>query len=128
MIQGANTSYELAQKTAGTACGGIAAIDAFAKKIGLPNRIDQALHLFVELFGSETGNMVLNYMALGGAWLGGGIVVKILEHIKATDHFMSGFTSKGRLSDVMRRVPVRVILNDKTALLGAAKHAFDLLG
>lgn len=46
MIQGANTSYELAQKTAGTAYGGIAAIHAFANKIGLPKRIDQALHLF----------------------------------------------------------------------------------
>ena len=88
---------------------------------------EQALDLFIELFGAEAGNMMLSYMATGGVWLGGGIVVKILDRIKSTTHFMSGFTSKGRLSDLMNEVPVRVILNDKTALLGAAKHAFDLL-
>jgi glucokinase len=88
---------------------------------------EQALDMFIELFGAEAGNMMLSYMATGGVWLGGGIVVKILGRIKAQNHFMSGFTSKGRLKDVMRDVPIRAILNDQTALLGAAKHAFDLL-
>jgi hypothetical protein len=46
MLSGTNLHYELAEKAGGTAYGGVAAIDAFAKKIGLPNRIDAALHLF----------------------------------------------------------------------------------
>ncbi|QDV42325.1 hypothetical protein Enr13x_21700 [Stieleria neptunia] len=46
MIQGANTAYELSQKTHGTAYGGVAATHAFATKLGLPERIDQSLHLF----------------------------------------------------------------------------------
>ena len=51
MLNGGNTTYELAQKASGTAYGGVAAIHAFAKKIGLPKRIDDALHLFVTVHG-----------------------------------------------------------------------------
>jgi glucokinase len=104
-----------------------AAVISKAALSGLSSLCEQALDLFIELFGAEAGNMMLSYMATGGVWLGGGIVVKILERIKSTEHFMAGFTSKGRLSGLMREIPVRVILNDKTALLGAAKHAFDML-
>jgi glucokinase len=67
-------------------------------------------------------------MSRGGVWLGGGIVVKILPRLKATPHFLNGFTSKGRLTGLMQKIPVRVILNDKTALLGAASHAFLIAG
>ena len=86
---------------------------------------ERALDMFIELFGAEAGNMALKVMARGGVWLGGGIVVKIRERIKATDSFMKGFAEKGRLSDILRDMPVRVILNDKAALLGAARYALD---
>jgi glucokinase len=81
---------------------------------------EQALDIFLEIFGAEAGNVALTFMAKGGVWLGGGIVVKILPRVKGTDCFMKGFTHKGRLIELMERIPVRVILNDKTALLGAA--------
>jgi glucokinase len=84
------------------------------------------LDIFLELFGAEAGNVALTFMARGGVWLGGGIVVKILPRLKSTPHFMSGFISKGRLRRVMEKIPVRVILNDKTALLGAASYAFSM--
>lgn len=68
MIQGANTSYELAQKAGGTAYGGLAAIHAFAKKIRLPDRIDNALHLFKKHLPYHESDHVLNlaYNALCG--------------------------------------------------------------
>lgn len=68
MIQGANTSYELAQKAGGTAYGGVAAIDAFAKKIRLPDRINNALHLFKKHLPYHESDHVLNlaYNALCG--------------------------------------------------------------
>ena len=88
---------------------------------------EQTLDMFLELFGAEAGNMVVKFMALGGVWLGGGIVVKILSRLKETPLFMHGFTSKGRLRRVMEKIPIRVILNDKTALLGATRRAFELL-
>lgn len=83
----------------------------------------QALDLFIELFGAEAGNMALNYMATGGVWLGGGIPVKILSRLKSTDLFLKAFLDKGRLQNRLQEMPVRVILNDKTGLLGAARHA-----
>ncbi|MCA9140298.1 MAG: IS1380 family transposase [Planctomycetales bacterium] len=68
MIRGANASYQLAEKSGGTAYGGMAAIDAFVKKIGLPNRIDQALHLFKKHMPYHESDHVLNlaYNALCG--------------------------------------------------------------
>lgn len=68
MIQGANTSYELAQKAGGTAYGGLAAIHAFAKKIRLPDRIDNELHLFKKHLPYHESDHVLNlaYNALCG--------------------------------------------------------------
>jgi hypothetical protein len=68
MLNGGNTAYELAQKASGTAYGGVAAIHAFAKKIGLPKRIDDALHLFKVHLPYHESDHVLNlaYNALCG--------------------------------------------------------------
>ena len=87
---------------------------------------EQALDLFLELYGAEAGNMALKVMARGGVWLGGGIVVKILKRLQASGGFVRAFTDKGRLRPLMQNIPVRVILNDATALLGAARYAYDL--
>jgi glucokinase len=61
-------------------------------------------------------------MATGGVYLGGGIAPKILPRLKEGG-FMRAFTTKGRLTQVLGRIPVMVILNELTALLGAARHA-----
>ncbi len=54
MLAGANLRYELAEKAGGTAYGGLAAIHAYAVKIGLPHRIDNALHLFKKTLSRST--------------------------------------------------------------------------
>ncbi|MBI4470643.1 MAG: glucokinase [Acidobacteria bacterium] len=82
----------------------------------------RALGIFVSLYGAEAGNLALKTMATGGLWIGGGIAPKILEKLKGPE-FMSAFTDKGRLQPLMESIPVRVILNEKTALLGAALRA-----
>jgi glucokinase len=61
-------------------------------------------------------------MATGGVYLGGGIAPKILPRLRE-GLFMRAFEDKGRFDDLLARIPVRVILNDQTALLGAARHA-----
>jgi glucokinase len=81
-----------------------------------------ALDLFISIYGAEAGNMALKVMAIGGLYLGGGIAPKILNKLKGP-LFMDAFRSKGRLQRVMEAIPVRVITNDKTALLGAARCA-----
>lgn len=82
----------------------------------------QALDLFVSLYGAEAGNLALKIMATGGLFVGGGIAPKILERLKA-GMFMEAFTAKGRMKPLLQTIAVRVILNDKTALLGAARCA-----
>jgi glucokinase len=82
----------------------------------------QALDLFVSLYGAEAGNLALNLMATGGVYLGGGIAPKIISKLKESV-FMNAFTTKGRLRPLLQDIPVRVIMNAKTALLGAARHA-----
>jgi glucokinase len=82
----------------------------------------QALDLFVSLYGAEAGNLALKVLATGGVYLGGGIAPKILNKLK-DPIFLNAFTAKGRLKPLLQATPVRVILNDKTALLGAARCA-----
>ena len=66
--------------------------------------------------------MALKLMATGGVYVGGGIAPKIIQ--KLTDStFMEAFVAKGRLKPLLQEIPVRVIMNDKVALLGAARFA-----
>jgi glucokinase len=82
----------------------------------------QALDLFVSIYGAEAGNLALKGMATGGVYLGGGIAPKILPKLQAPE-FMRAFTAKGRSTKLLEAMPVRVILNDKTALYGAGRLA-----
>ena len=82
----------------------------------------EALDLLVSMYGAQAGNMALAVMATGGVYLGGGIAPRILPRLRE-GAFMRAFTDKGRLSDVVERIPVWVIRNELTALLGAARHA-----
>ncbi|HKO04966.1 MAG TPA: glucokinase [Candidatus Acidoferrales bacterium] len=82
----------------------------------------QALDIFVSLYGSEAGNLALTFLATGGLFVGGGIAPKILPKLRGSV-FLEAFFSKGRLRPLLEQVPVRVILNDRTALLGAARCA-----
>jgi len=83
---------------------------------------EQTLDLFVSLYGAEAGNVALRGLATGGVYLGGGIAPKIIDRLKGPG-FMLAFTAKGRLSPLLENIPVSVILNDSTALLGAARRA-----
>ncbi len=81
----------------------------------------EALDLFVHLYGVEAGNHALKIMATGGVYIGGGIAPKILEKLKGP-LFMEAFLSKGRMRSLLEAMPVRVILNDRTALYGPALY------
>jgi len=81
-----------------------------------------SLDLFVSFYGAEAGNLALKAMATGGLFIGGGIAPKILPKLREPV-FLKAFTDKGRVSAVLEAIPVSVILNDKTALLGAARVA-----
>ena len=81
----------------------------------------EALDLFVHLYGVEAGNLALKIMAGGGVYLGGGIAPKNLECFKGP-LFMQGFLDKGRMRPLLEAMPVKIILNDRTALYGPALY------
>jgi glucokinase len=83
---------------------------------------EQALDLFVSIYGAEAGNLALKTMATGGVYLGGGIAPKMLAKLSGP-LFMQAFVGKGRMQTLLEGIPVRVIINEKTALLGAARCA-----
>jgi len=85
----------------------------------------KALDVFVTVYGAEAGNAALRFLATGGVYLGGGIAPRVIEALKGAA-FMVAFTSKGRLSPLVQSIPVHVILNPRTALLGAGRAAFLL--
>jgi glucokinase len=101
---------------------------AVIAEAGLKGRADiakQALDLFASIYGAEAGNLALKAMALNGVYLGGGIAPKLLAKLK-DGTFMKGFTNKGRFKRLMDSIPVKVVMNQKTPLLGAASVAAAL--
>ncbi|MBW2199060.1 MAG: glucokinase [Deltaproteobacteria bacterium] len=79
----------------------------------------ETLNMFVSIFGAAAGNLALTGITTGGVYLGGGIPPKILSKLKE-DIFMEAFTNKGRFKGFLEKIPVKVVLNDKAALIGAA--------
>lgn len=79
----------------------------------------RTLQLFVSILGAEAGNLALKGLTTGGIYVGGGIPPRLLPLIKK-DIFMASFARKGRMSYLMADIPVKVILNPKAALIGAA--------
>ena len=80
----------------------------------------EAMKMFSGFYGREAGNMALKHMALGGVYLGGGVAQKNLDLLHR-GQFLQGFFDKGRMEPVVRRMPVRVILEPLTPLYGAAR-------
>jgi glucokinase len=83
---------------------------------------ERALDMFVSAYGAEAGNLALKVLSIGGLYIGGGIAPRILEKLK-DGTFIKAFTDKGRLSQLLINMPVRVVLESRAALLGAAAYA-----
>lgn len=85
---------------------------------------EMSIEIFVSIYGAEAGNFALKILATGGVFVGGGIAPKILPSLQRPA-FMDSFLAKGRMSGMLERIPVKVILDDKAALLGAAHFAIN---
>ncbi len=97
---------------------------AVISNAGLVNRYPicaETLDIFIHLYGVEAGNHALKIMATGGVFIGGGIAPKILEKLK-NSAFINAFRAKGRMKPLLADIPVKVILNDRTALYGPALY------
>jgi glucokinase len=81
-----------------------------------------AVDWFVSLYGAEAGNLALRMLSLGGLYLGGGIAPHLVGALKRGG-FLASFLDKGRFSSLLESIPIWVIVNENTALLGAAVFA-----
>jgi glucokinase len=86
---------------------------------GTDSLSDRALGLFCEILGAQAGNLALTVVSTGGVYLGGGIAPRIVERLKSGE-FLAAFRDKGRLSELVSRIPVHVITSPHVGLLGAA--------
>jgi glucokinase len=101
-----------------------AAISRFALEHRNP-LAEQALDLFIQIYGAQAGNLALTCLPWGGVFVGGGIAPKIIERLRGGG-FMDAFRSKGRLSSIVQRISVKVILEPKVGLWGASLLAMRL--
>ncbi|NOQ81632.1 MAG: glucokinase [Methylophaga sp.] len=79
---------------------------------------NEALDLFIQIYGAQAGNLALTVSPRGGLYIAGGIAAKNLERFKQ-GLFMQTFNAKGRMKPLMERIPVRIIMQPKVGLLGA---------
>ena len=84
----------------------------------------KTLDTFVSILGSEASNLALKVFASGGIFVGGGIVPRILPALEDEKLFRA-FVNKGRMSDLISRIPLKLIMTPRAGLLGAARFGFD---
>ena len=95
--------------------------------LGKAGICELALDVFVSVYGAEAGNLALKIMATGGVFVSGGIAAKILARL-TSGAFLQAFVAKGRLQPVLQSIPVKVIVNDRVGLIGAARYAVQHAG
>ena len=86
----------------------------------------EALELFVSIYGSAAGNLALQCVATGGVYLGGGIPPKILPAFDGSS-FIEAFRTKPPMTRLLEKMPVAIVLNPQTGLLGAAVYGASLV-
>jgi glucokinase len=97
---------------------------ALISKLALENKAaicDQTLKIFVGVYGSETGNCALTFLATGGVFVGGSIAAKIVPRMQ-DPIFMESFLNKGRMRSLLVDIPVKIIMNDDCGISGAARY------
>ncbi|MDX1438248.1 MAG: glucokinase [Anaerolineales bacterium] len=82
------------------------------------------LRKFVSILGAEAGNLALKVLATGGVYVGGGIPPKIQPFL--TDgEFVRAFSRKGRFYEHLREIPIYLVRNENSALMGAANFGLN---
>ena len=85
----------------------------------------KTMEMFVEAYGAETGNLALKLLPYGGIYIAGGIAAKILPLMKE-ERFLLAFKEKGRMSPLLDKIPLHIVLNPQVGLIGSIIHALQL--
>ena len=82
---------------------------------------EQTMSIFVSIYGAATGNCALHFLSTGGIFIGGSIAARNLARMK-DPIFMQSFLDKGRMEPLLKDMPVKIILNDDSGIIGAARY------
>jgi len=93
-----------------------AALDGSCERAAL------ALDRWIRVYGAEAGNLALKALAVNGVFVAGGIAPRVAPAIRSGG-FLEAFRSKGRLTPVVEKIPVSLVLDDRVGLWGAAAYA-----
>src|SRR6201998_491038 len=97
---------------------------ALISQVALENKAaicERTLSIFVGIYGSQTGDCALNFMSTGGIFIGGSIAAKIVPRMK-DPIFIKSFLGKRPMQSLLRDMPVKIVLNDDSGILGAARY------
>jgi glucokinase len=89
---------------------------------GTCSACEETLHIWMEAYGAEAGNMALRVLPFGGVYIAGGIAIKLLPKLK-DGSFAHAFSDKAKLSSQLAKIPIYVVLNEDAPVLGAAHEA-----
>ena len=78
----------------------------------------RALDLFVEIYGGQAGNLALTCLARGGVFIAGGVASKIQPRMQDA-LFLKAFQNKGPMAEMMKNIPVTLVVNPQVGLKGA---------
>lgn len=95
-----------------------AAITDFALRGGCPIA-EQALDVFVRIYGAQAGNLALTCLPTGGLFIAGGIAPKIINKL-SDGTFLKAFTAKAPMTELLQAIPIKVVMEPKVGLIGAA--------
>ena len=85
-----------------------------------------ALDLFVRIYGACAGNLALTTLPYSGLYVVGGIAPKLLTHL-LDGRFLKAYRDKGRMSDLLEKMPIYIVLDTDIGLQGAANYAYIYL-
>ncbi len=104
--------------------GDPAAAVARAALSGRCRLAEQAVEIFASAYGAAAGNLALHFAAGAGVWIAGGMAPRLLPALRAPG-FLEAFRDKGRFRPWLEKVPLRVVLDERAPLLGAARYALE---
>ena len=81
----------------------------------------KTITIFTAVLGAEAGNLGLRILARGGVYLAGGLPQRVLPFLKKKS-FLHAFHQKGRMSPLIKEMPLQVITNPEAGLIGAARY------
>jgi glucokinase len=83
---------------------------------------DNAMTLFVEVYGSYIGNIAMLFKPYGGIFITGGIAAKMVERMQS-EEFINAFLNKGRMRTLVEQIAVYLVTDERIGVLGAMSEA-----